>query len=118
MPAYSDARFIASASFVKDVWWGGIGIMSGIIKISPNTPFYCKVRLLDLKTCVIIKETWSDPSGQFVFSDINETREYLIVALDHTNTYEPAAASGFPGETIELTFGGTTVVPIGYPLYG
>jgi hypothetical protein len=79
----------------RDQYWSGKGQIAGTTKIkgTPDVPVSRRVRLFDLKTGILVRETWSDPAtGVYEFVDIDPAREYLVVAHDHTRTYNAAVA--------------------------
>jgi hypothetical protein len=90
-PKTLDAR----AESLLDQWWGGMGRIDGTTKIkgTPDAPVSRKVRLFDVRTGLIIRETWSDPvTGAYAFTGLDPARDYLALAHDHTRQYNAVVA--------------------------
>ena len=69
---------------------GGNGRIAGTVKIdsSPDYPVWRRVRLFDRRDNRLVRETWSDPvTGAYAFEYINPTRQYVVVAYDHSGVY-------------------------------
>ena len=69
---------------------GGAGRIAGTVKIdsSPDYPVWRRVRLFDRRDNRLVRETWSDPvTGAYAFEYINPTRQYVVVAYDHSGGY-------------------------------
>ena len=70
---------------------GGKGRISGFVTkegTPSDTPVSRRVRLYLDRDGVLISETWSSPiDGSYSFNNINETRQYYVVAFDHTAFY-------------------------------
>lgn len=74
-----------------DAYNGGIGIIYGTTKEkhSPaNTPLRRKVLLLDERSQMAIRETWSDAiTGYYEFRGVKQGVPYTVISYDHTGAY-------------------------------
>mgnify|MGYP001627436477 CR=1 FL=1 len=58
-----------------------------------NTPVRRHVFCMDMLTCTVVADTWSDEStGEYVFTDLDLTRKYTVFAYDHTLAYRAVIA--------------------------
>lgn len=70
----------------KNIYQGGAGVIQGTVTIA-NIPGARQVRLFDKRSGLLVAETWSSPTGQYQFSHIDASREYVVVAHDHLRVY-------------------------------
>lgn len=55
-----------------------------------------RVRLISRITNRLVREVWSNVSGEYVFDYIAyQYRGYMVIAMDHENTLENAAIADF-----------------------
>lgn len=77
-----------------DIEDGGTYSITSTVKVkgSPDMPVYRRVRLFELQTGRLVRETWSDPvTGAYSFPQI-KNRKYFSVSHDHTLFYNAAIA--------------------------
>lgn len=94
-------RLDARAESLGDQWWGGLGRIAGTVQIKgrPDSPVARKVRLFDVRTGILVRETWSDPvTGAYAFTGLDPTRDYLALAHDHTRQYNAVVADRLTAE--------------------
>lgn len=94
--AVSVKRKIAEAIKLKDVQWGGNGVINGTVKeksTPTNIPLRRRVRLIDQRSGITVAETWSDATtGAYSFANIDRSRVYTVISYDHTTLYRAVAA--------------------------
>jgi len=85
---------IVSLGFrAKDLRFPGPGTITGTItEASSEDPLVRRVRLLERATGLLLAETWSDAQGDYSFTALDMSREYLVLAFDHTDEYNMATA--------------------------
>jgi hypothetical protein len=73
---------------------GGMGqIVGSVSGIGPPvTPLARRVLLLDEQTRRVVRETWSDSSGAYVFSNLDLSKRYTAVCHDNAGVYRAVAA--------------------------
>jgi hypothetical protein len=94
-------RLAARAVSLGDQWWGGLGRIAGTVQIkgSPDRPVARQVRLFDVRTGILVRETWSDPvTGAYAFTGLDPARDYLALAHDHTRQYNAVVADRLTAE--------------------
>lgn len=78
-----------------DLQYGGSGRIFGTVKVdsSPDVPVHRRVWLLNQRDAVVIRETWSDETtGEYEFTNIDETQKYSVISFDHTNNFRAVIA--------------------------
>lgn len=70
----------------KNVWNNGVASIEGITTIE-NIPGARQVRLYDKATGQLVNQTFSNAVGQYIFNNVDATREYFVVAHDHLRVY-------------------------------
>ena len=70
----------------------GDGAISGTVTITGGSPVRRKVMLFDRTTGAFLDATWSAADGAYAFDFWDKSKEYLVVAIDHTKTYNAARA--------------------------
>lgn len=88
-----------------DIFNYGFGFIKNTVKItgSPNIPVRRLVQLQDIRSGVIIRETWSDETtGEYEFKYLPENVKYNVIAIDFTNNFRseingPITPSRMPG---------------------
>lgn len=84
-----------------DLLDGGVYKLSGTVaeKATPdNHPLSRKVVLIDERDHRIVRETWSDAAGVYVFPDIAGGRPYSVLSYDHTHSYRAVVADNLQAE--------------------
>lgn len=81
-----------------DVYNGGIGLVYGTVKeqSSPaNTPLRRRMLLIDERSRVTIRQTWSDAvTGNYEFRGVKEGVTYSVLSYDHTGAFRAVVADG------------------------
>ena len=79
-----------------DAYNGGIGIVYGTVAekhLPANTPWRRRVLLLDERSRIVIRETWSDATtGAYEFRGVKAGVPYTVVSYDHTGAYRAVIA--------------------------
>lgn len=70
----------------KNVWNNGVASIQGVTTIE-NIPGARQVRLYDKSTGQLVNQTFSNAVGQYIFNNVDATREYFVVAHDHLRVY-------------------------------
>lgn len=87
---------MARAVFFIDLQYGGIGTVYGTVKeknTPANTPLRRKVRLIDERSGIVIRETWSDAvTGAYEFRGVKQGVPYTVLAYDHEHNFRAFAA--------------------------
>lgn len=116
-PAHSAAQIAASAPVpahstrsaprlqsARDVEFGGPGTIYGTTKTKgtpANTPTKARVVLLHQRSKQPVRETWSDPvTGNFAFTGIDTSQQFLALAEDAAGNFRPVAASRLVPEVL------------------
>lgn len=84
------ARLLEDGATFFDVYNGGLGAILGTVKeknLPVNTPLHRRVLLLDQRSQQVIRETWSDDDGSYMFYGIRDDIRYTIICYDYTGTY-------------------------------
>lgn len=69
------------------------GSITGTVKNTPATPVSRRVLLMDQRSQLVVRETWSDPvTGAYAFNGLNTATEYAVISYDHTRTYRAVIA--------------------------
>lgn len=91
-PGLSSARRLGGL-LRRDLADGGAFRVAGTVKIdgTPTTPVARRVRLFDVISGRLIRQTWSALDGSFSFERIR-AGEYLVVSDDYTRTYNAVVA--------------------------
>lgn len=71
---------------LKDMEHGGIGRVRGTVTID-GTPGSRKVRLLDARSGVLVREQWSAADGSYAFNNIRLELDYVVLSHDHTGVF-------------------------------
>ena len=88
---------------VCDVEHGGPGTIYGTTKTkgTPNQPAKARVVLLHQRSKLPVRETWSDPvTGNFAFTGIDTTQQFLTLAEDAAGNFRPVAAKRLTPEVL------------------
>ena len=102
VPAFSTRR-AASLQLASDVEFGGLGTIYGTTKTkgTPNLPTKARVVLLHQRSKLPVRETWSDPvTGAFVFSGIDSSQQFLVLAEDAEGHFRAVAANRLTPEVL------------------
>ncbi len=74
---------------------GGTHRVAGTVAekaLPTNTPLVRKVMLIDERSHRVVRETWSDAAGNYVFNSINANTTYTVISYDHTSQYRAVIA--------------------------
>jgi len=89
-----------------DAYHGGTGIIYGTVKeqhAPANTPWRRRVLLIDERSRVAVRETWSDAvTGNYEFRGIREGVKYTVLSYDHTGQYGAAVGDNITPEIINV----------------
>lgn len=94
-PPTTNFQTLNDVSNILDLQYGGAGRITGTVKVdsSPDIPVYRRVWLMNQRDAVVIRETWSDETtGEYEFTNIDETQEYSVISFDHTNNFRAVIA--------------------------
>jgi hypothetical protein len=81
---------------------GGSGRIAATVKTlgTPNQPVRRRVQLIDERSGLVVRETWSDAAtGAYAFNDIHPGASYTVVAYDHTGYYRAVIADNLKAST-------------------
>lgn len=85
-----------------DAYNGGLGIVSGTVKekgTPANTPLRSRVVLIDERSRITIRETWSDAlTGNYEFKGVKQGVPYTVLSYDHMHNYRAVAADNLLAE--------------------
>ena len=87
----------------RDTGFGGTGTIYGTTKTrgTPNQPAKARVVLLHQRSKLPVRETWSDPvTGNFAFTGIDTTQQFLTLAEDAAGNFRPVAANRLTPEVL------------------
>jgi len=88
--AYSGPLVVPAGGVVTKTMTGNI---TGTVKNTPATPVSRRVLLMDQRSQLVVRETWSDPvTGAYAFNGLNTATEYAVISYDHTRTYRAVIA--------------------------
>jgi len=76
----------------KNAIWGGLGVLSGTVKIGVN-PCKRRVRLYEANTGVLIREMWSADDGSYTFLGLRTDYKYTVASTDYSNFYNDVIAA-------------------------
>lgn len=96
-------KFAAVATAIKDVAYGGMGRISGTVKIkgTPNYPVSRRVRLVRDRDGVCMREVWSNPvTGAYQFDFVDPVQKYTVLAYDHEHNLRAVIADNLSPELI------------------
>lgn len=79
---------------------GGPGVITGSVSAlgPPVTPLVRRVLLLSERFRRVIKETWSEPGGQYTFSGLHLSDKYTVVTHDSAGIYRAVIADGLSAQ--------------------
>lgn len=90
------------ADMARDVEFGGAGRIFGTVKeknTPANTPLRRRVVLIDERSHLAIRETWSDSeTGYYEFRGVREGVPYTVLSYDHLHNYRAVAADNLLAE--------------------
>jgi hypothetical protein len=87
----------------RNVYLGGNGRIVGTVGIkgSPNTPVQRRVRLIDEKTGLMVREVFSDPvTGAYEFLYVAMEHKYTVMTYDYENNYRAVVADNITAEFV------------------
>lgn len=90
----------------RDIEFGGSGTVYGTVKektTPANTPLRRRVYLMDQRSRLVVRETWSDAvTGEFEFRFVKEGIKWFVYSLDHEGHYAPTSADNQEAERMVL----------------
>lgn len=102
VPPHSTRR-AAPLQLARDIEFGGPGTIYGTTKTkgTPNHPTHARVVLQHQRSKLPVRETWSDPvTGNFAFTGIDTTQQFLTLAEDTAGNFRPVAANRLTPEVL------------------
>ena len=87
----------------RDAEHGGLGTIYGTTKTkgTPNAPTKARVVLQHQRSKLPVRETWSDQvTGNFAFTGIDTTQQFLTLAEDAAGNFRPVAANRLTPEVL------------------
>ena len=94
------------ADWALDVEHGGLGRVYGTVKeknTPVNTPLRRRVYLMDQRSRLVVRETWSDAvTGEFEFRFVKEGIKWFVYSLDHEGHYVSTSADNQEAERMVL----------------
>jgi hypothetical protein len=81
----------------RDFW--GYGRIEGKVTVE-GTPASRRVRLFDVRTALVIGETWSRQDGRYRFDFLDPSREYFVLAHDHVRQFNAVVADNVKPEVM------------------
>lgn len=86
----------------KDTQYGGRGKVVGTVKqksLPANTPLGRRVRLINERDGVVVREGWSNPdTGWYEFLDIDPSLTYTVLGYDHLHNFRAVVADNLTPE--------------------
>lgn len=70
---------------------GGTTDITGAVQIE-GSPAARRVRLFEAQSGRLLRETFSSPTGQYIFPNMRSDVEYILLADDHTRVYNAVVA--------------------------
>ncbi len=96
------AELMSSPTLFLDALDGGPGTIYGTVKekhTPDNAPLYRRVLLIDERSRLTIRETWSDPvTGKFEFRGVRSGVKYTVISYDHLDNFRAVLANGLGAE--------------------
>ena len=90
----------------RDVEHGGLGRVYGTVKeknLPANTPLRRRVFLVDQRSRLVVRETWSDAAtGDFEFQFVKDGIKWFVYSLDHEGHYASTSADNQEAERMVL----------------
>ena len=74
-----------------DAQFGGRARFAGTVLVIETPAPQRRVRLHDMATGGLVRETWSDPMGAFEFRNLS-VQPYYLLAFDQNGGYDPTAS--------------------------
>jgi len=76
-------------------YYRGTGEIVGTLNIAAapdNIPVARRVQLIDPKGNTVVRETWSDAQGNYLFHMLNVYKEWTVMAYDYSESYRSVVA--------------------------
>lgn len=93
---FSGLKTLRPPMLLRDTYYGGQGLITGTVKekgTPTNTPLHRRVVLIDERSRLPIRETWSDAAtGNYEFRGVKEGVKYTVLSYDHTGAYRATVA--------------------------
>lgn len=90
---------VAARVMRRDMQDGGKGYIAGTVAIN-GVPASRRVRLFDLISGRLIRETWSAANGAYQFDYLALNREYLVLSHDYLAIYNAVVADRVTAEAM------------------
>jgi hypothetical protein len=98
------AKLAPGAFAIRDAYYGGSGRVRGTTKIDgtpSDTPVRRRVRLIQERDGVVIREQWSNAAtGAYDFTNILLTQQYSVLTYDHTHSFRAVVADNITPEAM------------------
>lgn len=76
-----------------NIYFGGIGKITGTVKITPASPTHRLVKLYHEHSSILVAAIWSDAAtGAYTFQNLALGERYMAIAFDYTETYRAVIA--------------------------
>lgn len=82
--------FVRGDLFRSKAYIAGEG--DGIVSIK-GLPVARQVVAFEQNTLTLAAKTWSFPNGSYVLPNLDPAKQYIVMAYDYTDDYEPVAYS-------------------------
>jgi hypothetical protein len=102
-PGGTVGRYVGQQIAYRNTYQGGNGRIVGTVGIkgSPNTPVQRRVRLIDEKTGLLVREVFSDPvTGAYEFLYVAMDHKYTVMTYDYENNYRAVVADNITAEFV------------------
>lgn len=76
------ARNIKPNQLRKDIYFSGVGRISGVIS-NGGKPVSRRVQIFSANESLLVAEVWSGSDGVYAFSNLDKYRTYSVIAYDH-----------------------------------
>lgn len=88
-PVVVPAPVVARATGDLSEFGGAWRLFGTVVQAgSPDVNVWRRVRLFDLRSGALVRETWSDPiTGAYAFEGL-ASRDYVVESYDHTGTHQ------------------------------
>jgi hypothetical protein len=102
-PQTVSKQLVGDLTLIRDVQYGGIGRVNGNVYIdgTPDIPVSRRVRLINERDGLPIRETWSDAAtGAYSFDKVAMGVRYTVIAYDYENNYRAIVADNVLAESM------------------
>jgi len=94
IPAFGVSAFPSRVGRIDQEDGGGFQIVGTVkeVAVPANTPLSRRVALHEARSGRMVRQTFSDSAGNYLFDDIRGDRPYNVIAYDHTGVYRAVIA--------------------------